>query len=625
MGVSQSTDRQPVRSMLDSTNASLLEWLGTVRLGQDWECSAIMVAKTIPLEMENRGTGRKNSGDNLVDDHTVYATLKTADLPHPTVSDSLSFDSACGSMPSDATPSSTGSRWDPLLLRDDFSDSDQLSPTYESLKAFYIGKWEKWFSIPGKFLQLFLLFYLVLFPMVLCIVGSSGTCLFTSRDSESAQYQVKLHKEAAKWLRVANIDTGKASDRSRACKVRPWKRPYYFDCVLDMCVETDFAASKVISHDDQSDAANLTLQICTSRLRSLVTKLISDTSNCLPFVETTSAHAHAVTLTSAIYDRFSKAIVDFWIIASKQKRFDRILLCDSLSHFLKLVNGGSRPCLLAVRHGAVAALFKILQNCRVEPEAKLGLQCLYALSQVQSSQPQLNSVIRRKIMSKINQSTFKINGMEVILKLVVSGPAKVAREAARLLGVVACPSHSVWLYSMPCNLLFQRLLDLCDHTLNPTSLLHYISALTNLTVHYKSTCDTLYELNAVQRIIKLYNWGLCDSTAIQYQILSIFANMAISGHCQVLIVQGAVNFLLQMLLLRPVDDRSVCTEIRYKAALCLKNIATSSEGLKAIFSANGLRAVSTFLKLSTTKGPERFVCRQLLEQMTESISKESIC
>ncbi|XP_003372262.1 conserved hypothetical protein [Trichinella spiralis] len=399
-----------------------------------------------------------------------------------------------------------------------------------------------------------------------------------------------------------------------------------------MCVETDFAASKVISHDDQSDAANLTLQICTSRLRSL------DTSNCLPFVETTSAHAHAVTLTSAIYDRFSKAIVDFWIIASKQKRFDRILLCDSLSHFLKLVNGGSRPCLLAVRHGAVAALFKILQNCRLEPEAKLGLQCLYALSQVQSSQPQLNSVSRRKMLSKINYPTFKINGMEVILKLVVSGPAKVAREAARLLGVVACPSHSVWLYSMPCNLLFQRLLDLCDHTLNPTSLLHYISALANLTVHYKSTCDTLYELNAVQRIIKLYNWGLCDSTAIQYQILSIFANMAISGHCQVLIVQGAVNFLLQMLLLRPVDDRSVCTEIRYKAALCLKNIATSSEGLKAIFSANGkfekkkkqqtitrLRAVSTFLKLSTTKGPERFVCRQLLEQMTESISKESVC
>ncbi|KRX24409.1 hypothetical protein T07_4548, partial [Trichinella nelsoni] len=527
MGVSQSTDRQPVRSMFDSTNASLLEWLGTVRLGQDWECSAIMVAKTIPLDMENRGTGRKNSGDNLIDDHTVYATLKTADLPHPTVSDSLSFDSACGSMPSDATPSSTGSRWDPLLLRDDFSDSDQPSPTYESLKD-------------------------------------------------------------------------------------------YFDCVLDMCVETDFAASKVISHDDQSDTANLTLQICTSRLRSL------DTSNCLPFVETTSAHAHAVTLTSAIYDRFSKAIVDFWIIASKQKRFDRILLCDSLSHFLKLVNGGSRPCLLAVRHGAVAALFKILQNCRVEPEAKLGLQCLYALSQVQSSQPQLNSVSGRKMLSKINYLTFKINGMEVILKLVVSGPAKVAREAARLLGVVACPSHSVWLYSMPCNLLFQRLLDLCDHTLNPTSLLHYISALANLTVHYKSTCDTLYELNAVQRIIKLYNWGLCDSTAIQYQILSIFANMAISGHCQVLIVQGAVNFLLQMLLLRPVDDRSVCTEIRYKAALCLKNIATSSEGLKAIFSANGLRAVSTFLKLSTTKGPERFVCRQLLEQMTESISKESI-
>ncbi|XP_003372261.1 putative L-selectin [Trichinella spiralis] len=135
MGVSQSTDRQPVRSMFDSTNASLLEWLGTVRLGQDWECSAIMVAKTIPLDMENRGTGRKNNGDNLVDDHTVYATLKTADLTHPTVSDSLSFDSACGSMPSDATPSSTGSRWDPLLMRDDFSDSDQLSPTYESLKG----------------------------------------------------------------------------------------------------------------------------------------------------------------------------------------------------------------------------------------------------------------------------------------------------------------------------------------------------------------------------------------------------------------------------------------------------------------------------------------------------------
>ncbi|KRZ51597.1 hypothetical protein T02_6039, partial [Trichinella nativa] len=536
MGVSQSTDRQPVRSMLDSTNASLLEWLATVRLGQDWECSAIMVAKTIPLESpENRGTGRKNSGDNLVDDHTVYATLKTADLPHPTVSDSLSFDSACGSMPSDATPSSTGSRWDPLLLRDDFSDSDQLSPTYESLKVGLV-------------------------------------CLRAAIPS--------LHSIKSSFTK---------------------RLPNYFDCVLDMCVETDFAASKVISHDDQSDAANLTLQICTSRLRSLVTKLISDTSNCLPFVETTSAHAHAVTLTSAIYDRFSKAIVDFWIIASKQKRFDRILLCDSLSHFLKLVNGGSRPCLLAVRHGAVAALFKILQNCRVEPEAKLGLQCLYALSQVQSSQPQLNS----------------INGMEVIVKLVVSGPAKVAREAARLLGVVACPSHSVWLYSMPCNLLFQRLLDLCDHTLNPTSLLHYISALANLTVHYKSTCDTLYELNAVQRIIKLYNWGLCDSTSIQYQILSIFANMAISGHCQVLIVQGAVNFLLQMLLLRPVDDRSVCTEIRYKAALCLKNIATSSEGLKAIFSANGLRAVSTFLKLSTTKGPERFVCRQLLEQMTE--------
>ncbi|KAL1286345.1 Protein inscuteable [Trichinella pseudospiralis] len=514
MGVSQSTDRQPLR-LFDSTNASLLEWLGTVRLGQDWECSAIMVAKTIPLPTESRhlDTGRKNS-DQLANDSTVYATLKNVDLLQPTVSDSLSFDSACGSMPSDATPSSTSCRWDPLQLRDDCSDSDQLSPTYESLKD-------------------------------------------------------------------------------------------YFDCILDMCVETDFAASKAISQDDPSDDANLTLQICTSRLRSVVTKLISDTSNCLPFVETTSAHAQAVTLTSAIYDRFSKAIVDFWIIASKQKRFDRILLCDSLSHFLKLVNGGSRPSLLAVRHGAVAALFRILQNCHVEPEAKLGLQCLYALSQVQSSQAQLNS----------------INGMEVILKLVVNGPAKAAREAARLLAVVACPSHSVWLYSMPCNMLFQRLLDLCDHTLNPTSLLHYISALANLTVHYKSTCDALYELNAVQRIIKLYNWGLCDSTAIQYQILSIFANMAISGHCQVLIVQGAVNFLLHMLLLRPVDDRSVCAEIRYKAALCLKTIATTSEGLKAIFSANGLHAVSTFLKLSTTKGAERFkasvncfICRIMNER-----------
>ncbi|KAI6188352.1 CBN-INSC-1 protein [Aphelenchoides besseyi] len=282
------------------------------------------------------------------------------------------------------------------------------------------------------------------------------------------------------------------------------------------------------------------------------------------------------------------------------------LLTIALDHFVHLLLFGDELCVEAVRWKSVD---HVVGFCRmrstVDATRQLLLRSLAVLCGVPKGCVQLIS----------------IGGLEVILTVLRHGSIVCAVEAAGVLVQLISPHHAfVRLQKREIDSLIVRLLQLVDGCRNAESLLLCTAAVANCSQQSSSAVTALYEHNAVMRIVRAAERPENANIFVFEQAVVIFARLAACSYHGVLIAQGAVSLLLEMLKISSNSSQArpdYCRRVKYKAAVCLGTIAASGTGLKALHEQDGIEILNHVIQTenNNTSTPFYLICSSIRQRL----------
>ncbi|VDM68220.1 unnamed protein product [Strongylus vulgaris] len=182
---------------------------------------------------------------------------------------------------------------------------------------------------------------------------------------------------------------------------------------------------------------------------------------------------------------------------------------------------------------------------------------------------------------------FQLGGLDVVLSHLSGNYIAVSIEASGVLTQLTNPHHAfVQLHNV--GPILVRLLDLIDSCTTSETLLLVSAALSNVSLQDPQAVDTLYQNNAIIRLINAYNKQDCSSIFVQEQIVTVLSRLAARRYEEALVAQGAVPVLLEMLTVTDSQHSDYCRRIRYKAAVCIGTLAATGVGLKALYVNQGM-------------------------------------
>ncbi|KAM3719684.1 Protein inscuteable [Dirofilaria immitis] len=286
---------------------------------------------------------------------------------------------------------------------------------------------------------------------------------------------------------------------------------------------------------------------------------------------------------------------------------DRLLI-TALEHLIYLMLFDDRTCHIIIQYGGLDSL---LHFCEV-PSVSNGILRLL-----------LRSLAILCSNYRGASKLLALNKFGLIIHLLLTSTIACSAEAA---GILTQLTNSDQNYVRLGNLMPRiviRILEIVDKCKLAESLLLALAALANITMQESGTIDILYEHNAIKRFVQAYKRPKCHNVFIQEQLLTIFISLANGAYIEALIGQGAVNFLLSLMVTNNRTYITYCERIQIRATQCLRTIANHGIGLKAIHEMNGYSVISKVMQDNNAPVDVKSNLWWIMEQLEKKYQLES--